>query len=166
MLGTWNATLCSPSVRASSGIDRHRVHRVPIGRADPSERPNRRAIWRTAMPARPPKPTSATPAERLQGAVHVEYSDVSARLRVKLARRSWKRRMVQACLRWPSCALGELWVRSRCRKVGWAPKRKHPRSACLCRVVRPPSRTAAKLSPRYHGQAPRLARVKTCAENM
>ena len=134
MLGTWNATLCSPSVRASSGIDRHRVHRVPIGRADPSERPNRRAIWRTAMPARPPKPTSATPAERLQGAVHVEYSDVSARLRVKLARRSWKRRMVQACLRWPSCALGELWVRSRCRKVLWAPAN-HSRSAPSCRVV-------------------------------
>ena len=59
-------------------VDRHRVRRVPIRCVACSERPDRRAIRRRAASARPPKPTSAAPAECFQRAVGIEDFDAEA----------------------------------------------------------------------------------------
>ena len=56
-------TVASPRTR------RRRIHRVPICCVASSKWAGRRTVWRTAAPARPPKPTCTALAERFQRAV-------------------------------------------------------------------------------------------------
>src|SRR3954454_18457050 len=60
---------------------------MPIRCVTRGEWTSRRTAWRKAVPARPPKPPSATPAKRLHGAVGVEHFDAGAGPRVEVVER-------------------------------------------------------------------------------
>src|SRR2546423_8119285 len=60
---------------------------VPIGCVTRCKRTGGRTIWRTAAAARPPKPTSAAFAKRLQPAVGVEHFDAGPGPRVDVIER-------------------------------------------------------------------------------
>jgi hypothetical protein len=66
---------------------RRRSHCVPIRCVARSKRASRRTVRRTATSARPPKPTSAAPAECFQRAVRIEYFDADAGPRVDVKER-------------------------------------------------------------------------------
>jgi hypothetical protein len=68
-------------------LDERPVHRVPKRRIARSERTSRRTFRRTATSARPPEPTSATPAERFQCAVGIKNFDRGAGLWVDVVER-------------------------------------------------------------------------------
>src|SRR5947208_9202780 len=63
------------------------LQRVPIRCVARGEWASRRPVWRKPAPARPPKPTSAAFAERLQVAVGVEHFDAGAGPRVDVEER-------------------------------------------------------------------------------
>jgi len=73
--------------RAKEPSGRRRSHRVPIPCVARCEWASRRPVWRKPAPARPPKPTSAAFAKRLQRAVGVEHFDAGASPRVDVVER-------------------------------------------------------------------------------
>jgi hypothetical protein len=87
MHGTWKATFCSRSVRASRDGQRRRFHRLAISRITSREWATRWTVWRKAASARPPKPTRAASPERLQRAIRKEDLYADARLRVDVVER-------------------------------------------------------------------------------
>ena len=96
------------SGRPASARDRCRcIHRVPICCVARSEWTGRRAGWRKAPPARPPKPAGPAPAERFQRAVGVEHFDAGAGPRVDVVDRlmAWAWRGVGRDLRQHHAAL-------------------------------------------------------------
>ena len=73
--------------RAKEPSGRRRSHRVLIPCVARCEWASRRPVWRKPAPARPPKPTSAAFAKRLQRAVGVEHFDGGAGQRVDVEER-------------------------------------------------------------------------------
>src|SRR5258708_22443258 len=63
------------------------MHRMAIRCIGCGKWASRRAVWRKAAPARPPKPTRAVSAERFQRAVGVENLDAGAGLWVDVVER-------------------------------------------------------------------------------
>jgi hypothetical protein len=64
-----------------------RIHRVPIRCVTRSKWPRRRTVWRKAAPTRPPKPTAAASAERLQRSVRIKDLEADAGPRVDVEER-------------------------------------------------------------------------------
>ena len=76
------------SGRPASARDRcRRIHSVAIRCVARSKWASWRAVWRKAAPARPPKPTGTTPAERFQRAVRIKHFDADAGPRVDIVER-------------------------------------------------------------------------------